>query len=99
MKRLLGPALLTAIAACTTVPTESEPPADGIGAYRCNADGLQDLVGRPATQALGAEALRRSGSRALRWIRPGDAVTMDYREDRLNVRLDGQGRVEAFTCG
>jgi hypothetical protein len=26
----------------------------------CNADGLQDLVGRPATAELGAEALRRS---------------------------------------
>jgi hypothetical protein len=26
-------------------------------------------------------------------------VTMDYRADRLNVRLDANGRVEGFSCG
>jgi hypothetical protein len=86
--------------ACAAVPPEEEPPVEvGNSGYRCGVQGLQDLVGRPATSELGTEALRRSGSRTLRWIRPGDAVTMDYREDRLNVRLDAANRVEGFTCG
>ena len=84
--------------ACAAVPPGEEPPREvGVGA--CTTEGLQDLAGQPATSALGVEAMRRSGARALRWIRPGDAVTMDYREDRLNVRLDAENRVEAFNCG
>lgn len=102
MKMIAGAALLL-LAACTTSP-EAGPPAlvhddDDNGDYHCNADGLQDMVGRPATAELGADAQQRSHSRALRWIRPGDAVTMDFREDRLNINLDAQDRVERFTCG
>ena len=65
----------------------------------CNVESLGDLVGRTATSQLGEEALRRSGSRRLRWIRPGDAVTMDYSEQRLNIHLDSGNRVERFACG
>ena len=90
MKQLAALVSLAAIA-CTTVP-------DG-PAVRCNADRLGGLAGREASSALGAEALRRSGARTLRWIRPGDAVTMDYREDRLNIHVDARGRVERFACG
>jgi hypothetical protein len=56
-------------------------------------------VGRQATSEVGAEALRLTRAQRLRWIRPGDAVTMDYREDRLNIDLDAQGRVRALRCG
>ncbi len=90
MKRLASLAALATIA-CATTP---EGPAG-----RCNADGLADLLGREGTSALGAEALRRSGARTIRWIRPGDAVTMDFREDRLNLNLDAGGRLERANCG
>jgi hypothetical protein len=93
MKRFAA-AMLPITAACTTVPPGDTPPGGG-----GSAEGLQDLVGQPATSELGAEALRRSGARTLRWIRPGDAVTMDFRQDRVNVRLDAQSRAEAFDCG
>lgn len=91
MRILAASALLTMLA-CTTVPAEPE-------SGPCDASRLGDLVGQVPTQELGAEAMRRSGARALRWIRPGDAVTMDYRPDRLNVRLDSRHRVEGFSCG
>ena len=87
---LIATALMTM--ACTTVPAEQ-------GSGPCDASALGNLVGREPTQALGAEALRRSGARTLRWIRPGDAVTMDFRPDRLNVHLDARHRVERFACG
>ena len=90
MKWLATLAALGAIGCATLSPGES-------GA--CSAESLDNLVGREASSALGADALRRSGARQLRWIRPGDAVTMDYRPDRLNVRLDANGRVESFNCG
>jgi hypothetical protein len=95
--RMMLAALLPLAMACAAMPDEAEPvggPGD-----RCDASTLGNLVGRDATQELGAEALRRSSARVLRWIRPGDVVTMDYREDRLNIHLDGRNRVERFACG
>jgi hypothetical protein len=82
-----------ALAGCAT--TVAPPSLSG----QCSADDLGDLAGRPADAALGADAMRRSGAARLRWIRPGDAVTMDYSAQRLNVHLDGQGRVDHFACG
>ncbi|HEU4960054.1 MAG TPA: I78 family peptidase inhibitor [Sphingomonas sp.] len=83
------------LAACAA----AQPPlAHGSGAI-CKADGLSDLVGRPATADLGAAALKRSGARTLRWIQPGMAVTMDYRQDRLDVHLDARNVVTKLSCG
>ncbi len=98
MIRIILPAL--ALAACAqTPPPAEETPVRGDTGYTCNAEGLSDLVGRPATAELGATALDRSDSRTLRWIQPGTAVTMDYRQDRLNIYLDEKNVVEKFTCG
>ena len=101
MRLILATALMSM--GCTVVPPAEPPPAETPplpdAGPPCNADGLGNLLGRPASRDLGAEAMRRSGARDLRWIRPGDAVTMDYREDRLNIHLDGRGLVERFACG
>lgn len=97
MIRLLAATLFLSAAGCATLPADDVGP--GPARERCDASGLQSLVGRTATVELGAEAMRRSGARSLRWIQPGDAVTMDYRFDRLNVHLDDRNRVERFTCG
>ena len=86
-----GLILLAMAGACTSLPDESR------GA--CNAADLDNLIGREATTELGAEAMRRSGAIRLRWIQPGDVVTMDYREDRLNIHLDARNRVERLICG
>ena len=95
--RIATGGLLALTMGCATTTPEAEIPDHGAGA--CNAAPVQDLVGRAATQELGADAVRRSGARALRWIGPNDAVTMDYRTDRLNIDLDGRGRVKALRCG
>jgi len=91
MKLTIALAALVAVA-CVSAP---EPAAS----RTCNTEGLQDLVGREGNVALNEEAMRRSGARQSRRIRPGDVVTMDFSEDRLNIYVDAQGRVERFTCG
>lgn len=83
--------ILGLVAACATVPDQS------LGA--CSVDGLNDLVGRQASAELGADAMRRSRATRLRWIQPGDVVTMDYSESRLNIHLDSRNRVERIVCG
>ena len=76
------------------VPEGTAPPSNA-----CDPARLGDLDGRLFSDALRAEALRRSGARAARLIRPGDMVTMDYRGDRLNIHLTAGDRVERFACG
>lgn len=45
------------------------------------------------------EIQARANARVARVLRPDDAATMDYREDRLNILLDDDGRVNGFRCG
>ena len=100
MSRLAASALLLSAAGCMTTPAANDDtPPPVMGAGECDADAAQGLVGQVATAELGAEVIRLTGARALRWIQPGQAVTMDFRSDRVNIKLDAQNRVEAITCG
>jgi Peptidase inhibitor I78 family len=65
----------------------------------CDASKAQSVIGRSRSAETGAEALRLTGAKALRWIAPGTMVTMDYREDRLNLRVDPAGKVVKVDCG
>lgn len=65
----------------------------------CNAAPAQYHVGHDATQTMGAAVLKDSGARSLRWGPPGGAWTMDYREDRVNVRYDEKMKITDVTCG
>lgn len=66
---------------------------------RCDATRLQPFVGALATADLGPVILKRSRARTLRWLPPGVMVTMDFRLDRLNVRLDPRNFVTGIDCG
>ncbi|UWP88559.1 I78 family peptidase inhibitor [Aliiroseovarius crassostreae] len=59
----------------------------------CGAVDLQYLIGQPLSVF---EAMGHKGT--TRIIRPGDAVTMDYRPERLNVKVNDRGRITSFQC-
>jgi hypothetical protein len=42
--------------------------------------------------------LAASGASTIRWVGFGQVVTMEYREGRLTVRLDAQGKVASAAC-
>jgi len=65
----------------------------------CNAAAAQSYVGRDATQPAGEAIVKNSGARSLRWGPPNSAWTMDYREDRVNVRYDAKMKIVEITCG
>ena len=94
--RMIALLALGALAAC--VGTTDEVPHHG-AVGECSADAAQGLVGRAGTAELAAEALRLTGLRTVRWIWPGQAVTMDYRADRLDISLDAEGKVARISCG
>jgi hypothetical protein len=60
----------------------------------CGGAALLPLIGQPV--ALLPEA---GGWSALRVIRPGMAVTMDYSESRLNVELGASDEIVRLSCG
>jgi hypothetical protein len=93
MRALAMAALLTSGCATATPPTGS------VESGKCDASKAQALVGLARTVEVGAEALWLSGARDLRWIEPGTMVTMAYREDRLNLRVDADGKVLKVNCG
>ncbi len=59
----------------------------------CGAAGLQGLVGQSATVLQGMTFKLDT-----RVIRPGMAVTMDFRPDRLNIEIDAQERIARVFC-
>lgn len=90
--------ILLALGAIACAPTQN--PDGGADPIRvCSPEAVASLVGRTWSDSLRPQALRLSRARAARVTRPGDMVTMDYRSDRLNVHLDGRGRVVRFDCG
>ena len=93
MRRLVA-LCSVALAACAV---RGEVPLSTGG--KCHAEGLERFAGQPASSENGAAILRESGARTLRWIPHGSAVTMDFSEQRVNVKLDPQSRIEAVTCG
>jgi Peptidase inhibitor I78 family len=80
----------------TTMPAP-ETPMDGM--MVCDAAAVQNLVGKPYTEAVGKDAQARSKSKSMRLIRPGMAVTMDFRNDRLNIEVDEKNAITAVRCG
>jgi len=83
-----------ALAGCAPQP-QPTPPA----MRACNAAPAQGLIGRQASAALAQEAQRLGRAGAVRFLRPGEVVTMEFRADRLNIHLDAQEKVERIACG
>lgn len=60
----------------------------------CGMEYLQHYVGQPR-----ANVDRRSMPANYRVVGPDSVATMDYREDRLTIRVDRHDRIESMSCG
>lgn len=84
---LTGAAL---VAACEPVPVDPLPekPSD-----ECRASAYQGLIGqpRPVLDQMNFPI-------GTRQIGPNDAVTADFRADRLNIEYGESGRIEKVSC-
>lgn len=93
------PAITPATDAGVIDPPAADVVATPDATATCNADAVQSLVGQTSTDALVEQARTDSGANSVRVLKPGDAATMDYREDRLNIELDDAGAITALRCG
>ena len=88
------------VAACATVaPTQDLANQEQASGGECRSEGLQGFAGREASVEVGTEILAKTGAKVLRWLRPGQIVTMEYRTDRVNAHLDSSNRIERVNCG
>lgn len=87
MKQLMIVAVL-ALGACQTVNPEE------LTATECAAKENAGLIGQSATVLQ----TMRFGA-PIRIIRPGDAVTMDYLPNRMNIHVNASEIITGLTCG
>lgn len=86
------------LAACSTV--SADPQVHGITpGHQCRTDGTDGFIGRLVNSGTGAAIKRVSRAAVLRWAPPGVMLTMDYREDRVTVWLDGAKKIVKIRCG
>jgi hypothetical protein len=81
-------------------PAPITPPAsDDPAAHDCNKPLSTAFIGLPESPRNRAALVAAVGHHPVRWVHPGDAITMDYQPGRLNVILDETGRIVATRCG
>jgi hypothetical protein len=97
---LRSPALLLVgfLAACAPPPRSVDvilsPPDATADLSSCGATELQALIGSPVA------SLPVTGDwQVMRIIQPGDAVTADFSETRLNVEVDDEDLILKISCG
>lgn len=80
---------------------DKEPqPRPEPGENACNADKARPWFGKKATPAVRAAVEKATGAKATRWLYPDSVVTMDFRQDRLNVTMDkGTDVIRSARCG
>jgi hypothetical protein len=86
------------LAACATThePVQVHGVTPG---HRCVASNAEQFVGQPGTSETGAAIMKATHAAVLRWAPIGYMLTMDFREDRVTVRLGADRRVTAISCG
>jgi hypothetical protein len=102
---LLLLAAILPLAACShaggkaTAGTGCLPAKVSDGPQECRPEALDAFTGKTADEATIKKLVADSGARNARVVKPGMAVTMDFRQDRVTVQVDAQNRIERASCG
>jgi hypothetical protein len=80
-------------------PVAVAPPPPEDPTMKCDATNMEWARGQLADAALVQRIRTETRSKAMRVIKPGMMVTMDYREDRVNIDVDANNRVVKVRCG
>ena len=93
---VLGALALPACTATTPPMTDPMPPQTA----SCNADAAKPAaIGKLATADAVERARIDAGARTARVLKPGQMVTMEYAEGRLNIDVDARNVIINLRCG
>ncbi|GGL62889.1 I78 family peptidase inhibitor [Wenxinia marina] len=100
MTRAAAFTLLCLVAACGPAGMTAAPPPPAGPAVPAAADDTCGAAGRGALIGRDVTALERVLILGpVRLIRPGDAITEDFRPARINFEIDGAERIARIRCG
>lgn len=85
------------LTACTTAARVAPTAQGDQVASACRPDAAAKLVGQPAHDNI--QIKQRTGAELVRRIAPGDAVTHDFRANRVTLAIDTAGKVVQAACG
>ncbi|SEI39436.1 MULTISPECIES: I78 family peptidase inhibitor [unclassified Achromobacter] len=88
----------SSVGAGTSYGSSSAMPGSTSG-KTCDAGPLQSQIGQKATPSVMEDLRTRSGSTTARMLRPGQVVTMEYNNTRLNLIVDDKDVMTAIRCG
>lgn len=96
-----GPVIMASVPPSGATAARARPGGEEREAIesRCGVDELRRYINAKLTDAVKAEIAKAAGQRAVRYIRPGDMVTMDFSAERLNVHIGPDERIVDLRCG
>lgn len=95
-RRLFLAGMGAAVASAAGCRSESRATAAPAGV--CDRSAAEALAGRD--RITDAQAKQLTGATVVRQIKPGDPVTMDFRQERITIETDPRtGRIVRAFCG
>ncbi|OZI29874.1 hypothetical protein CAL29_17385 [Bordetella genomosp. 10] len=73
--------------------------ATGGAAANCDAQPVQNLIGKTLTNETTEQARTGSNSAKVRVLKPGQVMTMEYDPTRINLITDKNNALTALRCG
>lgn len=88
--------VLALLAGCSSQPP-AQPAAPASG--NCTVDNLQNMLGQHASAERIEQLQLKANANYIRVLAPGDAATLDYNLQRLNIHIDESETITRLTCG
>lgn len=83
------------LCAALAMPLKAQPATPDT----CSLSLTARFVGARAVIEVRRAVLQAARPHPVRWIRPGQAITLDQNPARLNVIIDDSGRIAVMRCG
>ena len=83
----------------TDEPPMRRMPGSNDALVRCNPDAARSAIGKEATAEVVEQARIAAGADVARTLSPGQMVTMEFHNSRLNLSVDAGNVIVDVSCG